>query len=524
MASNAQPLAHGANSEEALLKRSGLILAGFFLAFFAVAWPDLSEPFTSAHYVRQNHTFDINQRVFHEGWPAVLTPKMSFSLLENPQDPFTVARMDFPFHGLVGWTWAIWFPGQEREIVRLVSMAATAFSVGLFFWILRFWHTEAVALIICAIWLFSPLLLHLGQIPMPDIFATTFMMAAFAFSLRGRLLWSALFFLLALLAKVSVIVYGLPILAGLLSAKQPQRILPLFRLSIQWGLIPLVGLAFWICLGQYDPPASWQIIGGVPCGERGPIRLEDLLSLRMYVSPLVMLFAFGCGVLGTACLWASFGRLRQIPGRSLVGCTLAAIVAQYLLMRITWLEFQYTLPVLFWVLWVASFGVDPILRKIREHSGFKAACLMATVFHVALILVCATYLKKSRVSNIQAIEAAQKYLPDNSRIIVFASVRGTTTSPPVWLKRNTLSLRELALPGAPWNEAELSLQIEKLRPAGFNYLAVFDVDAAKSVWPLARSPVFETNYALAGSEIRQFCESRFQLIYEGDRMALYSLK
>lgn len=501
-----------------------LILAGLFLVFFAVAWPDLGRPFTSVHYVRQNHTYDISRRVFQEGWSAVLTPKMSFSLPENAQVPFTVARMDFPFHGLLGWPWAAFFPGREREIVRLISLAVAAVSMGLFFRILRFWHDPHVSLVICAMWILSPLLLHLGQIPMPDIFATTFMMAAFAFSLRGGLMGSACSFLMALLAKVSVIVYGLPILAALILARKPGGIIPAIRLSVRWGLLPLAGLALWIALGQNDPPASWQIIGGVPCGERGLIRLEDLLSFPMYIPPLAMLLAFGCGVLGIAFLAASSHHVHPTPGAWLVVCVLVAIVAQYLLMRISWLEFQYTLPVLFWVLWLASFGVAPFLKKVRHGFGWRIAFFSLLVGQVSVSLVCSAYLKKSRVSNIEAIEAAQKFLPENARVIVFAFVGGTATSPPVWLKCNTLSLCDLANPSAPWDERGFVGQVERLRGMGFEYLAVFDTDTRQRLASFLGPPSFETDHAVLGSSVRRFCESKFRLIYQGNRIVLYGLK
>jgi len=449
---------------------------------------------------------------------------MSFSLPENAQATFTVARMDFPFHGLLGWPWVAFFPDREREIVRLISLVVAAVSVGLFFRILRFWHDERVALVICAIWIFSPLLLHLGQIPMPDIFSTTFMMAAFVFSVRGRLLGSALFFMMALLAKVSVIVYGLPILAALILAKQSKEIFSTIGLAMRWGLITLVGLTLWIVLGRYDPPASWQIIGGVPCGERGPIRLEDLLRLSMYTPPLAMLFAFGCGVLGVAFLVASLRRLHPRPGAGLVGCVLIAIVAQYLLMRITWLEFQYTLPVFFWVLWLASFGVAPFLKKDRYGRWWKIAFFGLLAGQVGVSLVCTAYLKKSRVSSIEAIEAAQEFLPENARVIVFAFVGGTATSPPVWLKRNTLSLCGLANPSSPWDEKEFVSQVQRLRESGFGYLAVFDTDTRNRLASFFGPLSYETDHAVPGSSIRRFCESRFQLLYEGDRIVLYSLK
>ena len=193
-------------------------------------------------------------------------------------------------------------------------------------------------------------------------------------------------------------------------------------------------------------------------------------------------------------------------------------------MRITWLELQYTLPVFFWVLWLASFGVAPFLKKVRHGRWWKIAFFGLLAGQAGVSLVCTAYLKKSRVSSIEAIEAAQEFLPENARVIVFAFVGGTATSPPVWLKRNTLSLCGLANPSSPWDEKEFVSQVQRLRESGFGYLAVFDTDTRNRLASFFGPLSYETDHAVPGSSIRRFCESRFQLLYEGDRIVLYSLK
>ena len=75
--------------------------------------------------------------------------------------------------------------------------------------ILRHWLAPGVAVAGAAMWTFSPLVLHLGQVPMPDICVPRHVRRLLVcvekqFPCLQRL------FLFAVLAKVGVAVFGLP--------------------------------------------------------------------------------------------------------------------------------------------------------------------------------------------------------------------------------------------------------------------------------------------------------------------------
>src|SRR4051812_6716948 len=69
------------------------------IGFLLMGLLRLSQPFVSAHFERQNQTYDIARHVFYDGWRAVLLPKASFSFPDNPSQPFAIVHLEVPFHG-----------------------------------------------------------------------------------------------------------------------------------------------------------------------------------------------------------------------------------------------------------------------------------------------------------------------------------------------------------------------------------------------------------------------------------------
>ena len=159
--------------------------------FLLMALVNLDGPFVSTHFVRQNYTFDVARHVFRDGFPSILTPKGSFSQLSDPADAFsklpvptpsyTICHLEVPFYGIIGWPFATIFTGHETAVVRLVAVVFSILSIGLLYLVLRYWHDPPVALFGTILWTTAPILLHFGQVPMPDILTTTGMAAAFFF-------------------------------------------------------------------------------------------------------------------------------------------------------------------------------------------------------------------------------------------------------------------------------------------------------------------------------------------------------
>lgn len=489
--------------------------------FFLVGLLHLNGPFVSCHYPRQNLTFDVAQHVFHDGWKAVLVPRASYSKVELPSQPYGIYHLNFPFHGLLGWPAALLAPQYERAVVRLVSLVFALYSILLVHRVLRHWLDASASLLGTAVWAASPLLLHFGQVPMPDILATTGMMAAFVSAQRGIVVMSSVWFLFSLLAKMSVIPFGFPILVALCVARACGSWRRFLVLGAAWGTLPLLGVLGWIALGLADPPGSTVFVGWFT--GRSTAVLENPWSVSCLLGFLGTIAVFGCGLIGTLGLVAA-------PWTSAVGmnlwvkvATLVAVVVYYYLGRVGGLEPQYSLPPSFWGIVVASFGLSPILSKLREARAFHVWAIVVVLLHMVLLLVGALFLKMSRVPNQCDVAAAGRFLPPNARVVVWGDFKGTCDAQSVWLGRNTLSYCHDLTP-ARWESGWFLGELERLRPLGYSHLLVFD-DEARLSFRLGKGLAtgYSTDYAGLSSPFRRWCDVRFKKLFEGEHVVLYAL-
>jgi hypothetical protein len=507
-------------------------LIGILQAFFLVtALFGLNGPFVSTHFVRQNYTFDVAQHVFHEGWSAVITPRGSFTQLSTPSNVFsplpvpapryTICHLEVPFFGLIGWPAANVFQHDERAVVRLVAMMFTLLSIRFLYLVLRYWLDPHPALLGTAVWTTAPLILHFGQVPMPDILATTGMAAAFFFALRGRLVACSGAFLFAILAKMSILIYGLPILVALLIARDARSAGACVKLSLLWGIVPLLGLLGWLSLSLHDPPGSWGVVRGFQPGGYGPVRLTDLAKPEFYVRPLIFLFPFGCGLLGFLGLLFAAGSATPRMNPWLKASILISLATNYVMERIVCWEPQYTLPVLFWVMIAASLGFPRLLEKLRGNNRRKIAAAGIFFIQVVVVIGAAWFLKASRVPNLPDMEAAMKLIPANARVVIYSSV--TSQPPPVWLNRNTLSFDPFVDP-KPADFNILEKQLRNFQKAGFDYLLLLDVqERYKFEAIIARGSRYQTDFTNHSSPERHFFDQKFHEMFEGNHVVLYSL-
>jgi hypothetical protein len=503
------------------------ILQAFFLI---IALFGLDGPFVSMHFVRQNQTADVAHHVYREGWSAVIAPKASFSELYQPDDifsavvvptpRFTIIHLEVPFHGIIGWPAAQVFRHHERAVVRLVSVAFAIISIRIFFLIVRRWVDPYPALAGTTLWATAPLIVHFGQVPTPDILATTGMAVAFFFALRGNLAPSSGAFLFALLAKLSIIIYGLPILVALLVAKECRSTGQFIKLSVLWGAAPLLSVLIWISLSRHDPYGSWVITGGFRPGNFGSLQVTDLLHPGFYLAPLIYLLPFGLGILGLTGL--AFA-LRSHPPRMnfwIKGAILFALLCNYVVEKIVWAEPQYTVPVIFWTLLAASFGLPLLFEKMRESHAWRFALATLLLLHFAIAGYGIVFLKASRMPNLGDVQAAALHTPADARIVVYAGT--PNASPSNWLDRNTMTLIPLGKEPHPGMLDALDKQLEKIHRVGFDYLLVFDVEEHHRGNPFGTAkPNYDTDYTVASSPVRRYFDGKYQKIYEGDHVVLY---
>jgi hypothetical protein len=499
----------------------------FQLLFLVIMLFQLDAPFLSAHNERQNHTFEMARHVFHDGWRSIVTPKVSDTMEGYETQRYTAVLQEFPFHGVMGWPLTL-FTSHERAVVRLVSTAFALLSIQLLYWILRFWLPPAPSAAGAAIWAMAPLTLHFGQVPIPDILCTTGMLAAFWFALRGKLPASSGCFLFAVLAKLSVLPFGLPILAALLIARNCRSKRNFLQLSLAWGWPPLLGLLLWTgVLYWFAPPTSATILFIIV--NRG--NWITLVSPSFYKIVLGCLLPFGLGALGFVGVVFALGAQRPKMDQRIKWAIISSNIFYLILVVRKVAEPQYLLPMLAWCVVPASFGFNLLMDKLRTSAAWRIALGAALVMHVLMTLAFTIDLKASRVPDYPDIERAAQLLPPDARVVVVYRFP-CGCSPVVWLNRNIVSL---------WDPTGMADRFTALRRFGFTHVLIMDIESwhndKSADGPLALAGrVFQAlrktpsvtganppGYADPASPFRQYCDQNFTSLFVAPHVVLYSM-
>ncbi len=500
----------------------------FQILFMLVLLLDLDGPFLSAHNERQNQTFDMSRHVFRDGWRSVITPKVSYSGWGFEKQPYTAALLEVPFHGLIGWPLAL-VTSHERAVTRLISTAFALLSIQLMYGIMRFWLPAAAAAAGAGVWATAPLILHFGQIPMPDIICTAGLLAAFWFALRGNLAASSGSFLFTLLAKLSVIVFGLPILTALLVARQCRTKRDFVRISIVWGWLPLCGLLLWeYVLYHFAPPTRMSVMQIM--SDRGSWSNLVRFTFNKFVFGTTV--GFGLGVLGCVGLFFAAREKGHAMNPWVKWAIIGANVFFFLFVIRKVPEPQYLLPTLAWCVMAAGFGFSYLIETAWSNRKWRMALGAGLVLHLAVAALLTIDLKASRVPNFADIQHVAKLLPADARVLVLYRYYGA--SPAVWLDRNVLAVGVSVpsmFPGA----------CEVARRAGFTHLLILDIeswhDDASKDGPLAlamrlfdavrkKPPVTGANlpsFASLSSPFRQYCDQAFSPLYVAPHVVLYAM-
>jgi hypothetical protein len=472
----------------------------FQLLFLVVMLFQLDAPFLSAHNERQNDTFDMARHVFHDGWRSIVMPKVSYTRPGFETERFTAGLGEVSFHGVIGWPLTL-LTSHERAVVRLVSTAFALISIQLLYWILRFWLPPAPSAVGAALWATAPLTLHFGQVPMPDILCTTGTLAAFWFALRGRLPASSGCFLFGILAKLSVLPFGLPILVALLVARNCRSKRNFLQLSLAWGWLPLLGPLLWMGLIHwFAPPNSRTITNEIM--SRGD--WITMVSLSFYKLVLGCLFPFGLGVLGfVGVLFAMRAQRPKMDQRikwAIIGSNLYYLAA--VVRKVP--EPQYLLPMLAWCVIPASFGFNLLMDKLRAGAAWRIALGTVLILHVLMALAFTIDLKASRVPNFPDIERAAQLLPPDARVVVVSRFYGCSAA--VWLNRNVVGI---------WQPTGMAERFTTARRRGFTHVLILDIES--------RHGLNLPDYADPASPFRRYCDQNFSPLFVAPHVVLYSM-
>jgi hypothetical protein len=397
----------------------------------------------------------------------------------------------------------------------------------MFFWILCCWLEPPFAVAGTALWALSPLVLHFGTVPMPDVLCTAGVLAAFWNALRNRLWLSSALFAFAVLAKMSVIFFGLPILVALLIERRAWPFWKMLKPSIFWGIIPVVCLAGWLSLELLDSDTPWTI--GKLMSSRGG--LHKLLTGRYWATVIGCGFPYGLGLLGVVGLSFSFrsSALRKVP-IPLTGAIVLASALYLLLVLTKVLEPQYMLPLLAWAAFFSAFGLKELWHwsgSRRRKWGVRGLLLS---LHILVAFLFAYDLKSSRVPDFRLVSEAAATMPTGSRVIVSYPFYGA--APAVWLKQNVIAIANLET---------LQAELPRLQKLGFNHIVLLDVKNRsqnsvkssiagfiKSTFRLHHGGQMDKDanisaFARPSSPWFQFCRGKFQLVYQSDYVDVFCL-
>jgi hypothetical protein len=395
------------------------------------------------------------------------------------------------------------------------------------YWILRFWLPPVVSALGAAIWATAPLVLHFGQVPMPDILCTTGILAAFWFALRGKLPASSGCFGFAILAKMSVIVFGLPVLVALLVARNCNSLRDFLRLSLLWGWFPLLSLATWeIVLYSFAPSTPMSVVQIWQEGKPWSL----FAHLVIYKFLLGCIFPFGIGVLGMAGLLFAV-RAEKSPMDARIKWAIIVsnlIFLAFVIRKVA--EPQYVLQMLPWFVIGASFGLDYFLKKLCAGIGWRIGFGMVLILHILVALFFTMDLKTSRVHNLPDIERAGELLPPDARVVVIYRFYGA--GPAVWLDRNVVPM------GVP---DRLEESFTRLQAEGFSHVLILDIESlhnrrsakdpqallARIIGAVGRAPSVENANMPAFTDpagpFRQFCDRNFSQMFAAPHVVLYSI-
>jgi hypothetical protein len=452
-------------------------------------------PFLSASHERQNQTAELARDFALGGANAWLRPAAPFSHAQDPARARTVIRFEFPFIGLLGWPFYRAF-GTHAWIERLVVGLLAAASVLLLHRLALRLSTPTGALAAALIWTASPLVLHYGAVPMPDIVAVTGLLAALRLALDGRNLASAMAQAAALLAKPTVLPFCLP--PFLLQRSWPRR--------LAWAAAALLPLIAWNALASGDPPGSLSLLrtgATAPNGFPG-----DLFQFTFYWRSLAYLVVFGLGPAGAALVLLGLpSAWRAAWFRGFVASSMASYI---LAPRFMWREPQYSLPVLAGLCLVAGMGTTPGQAWVRRSVPRRLAGGVALVLQLVTSTILVVDLKASRVPNFEDFAIAARILPPRARVLLVSPSYGA--SPAAWLGRNVLPM--------PPSDDPPEARLARLAGLGFSHLLFFENSLRAG--PFSGARAWSSSWA-AEARLLAHARASLELVHAGDRLLLFAI-
>ena len=507
-----------------------LLALVFTLMIFLVGLPKISK---DTSHERQNQTLLIAQKINENGFFSFWQPQANFGNSSYAPDypnaqPYTVIRLEFPYHGILGYPFSKIF-GFHRWIYATLSLLFS-FTIIIFSWqLLRIFTDFYASSFGLMLLVLAPLFLHYGQVVMPDIIALTGLVAslyAAAYTVTnpkqlaindrknwlGFLISASLFSLVGILGKPSLLPYGLPVSLLAIQAfeKKETKIIAFFS----FWLITIFPLVLWNLPIYFDPPYSWNIIKS--SGDQAPL-FELLLSPIFYLKTMTWVTILGVGIPGIIFSISAIHVMFKLPKyRWWLPSALFSIIFVYVSQRTYLLrELQYTTIIVFWLAFFVAIAIDELRKK---GSKLVSPKLLLGLFTLHLIMVTwgVLYLKTDKFPAAIALTAISEILPPQAKVVQVSPSYGAT--PTYFLNRSTAQF-------LPKEDQYANLAIEDYQVLGYSYLVFFDYPlAANSFIDVIR---YKRNLILSKSlapKLYDYAQKNFEKVFEQDGVILFKMK
>lgn len=442
------------------------------LAAVLLAATQIARPPVTAFMERQAQTLLLVRQACSKGAVALLTrPTLPFGFWHGSDSNVDiVCRYEVPVHALGA---LVLRPFGLSEVVaaHLVSLLFGVITLVAFVGALRTLGVSARSQRL-GLWIlaWSPLFLMLSASPMPDIVSIGFYSLALLWTLRRRVLGSAIWCSAALLAKASIAPFLLPLFIWLFWGGWPVAKATV-KDAVIWLIVALVPVAGWSALAFSDGTASWNLWEAFSSGEKQTFP-GALLTGGFYLGVGAYIVVLGIGFAGLAGVAKGVaGIARRFPA---FGAGIAASLLFVLLFMSHYMmgEPQYTLPVLFLACLVAALGFDAIPgRKI---------ILGLIVLWIPVQAIAVWDLWMDRCPDAAVLLAAGRAMPADARILQVSPSSGAV--PSYWLNRPVSAIERM--------EDAPELALRKCVRAGFTHLVFIDYTIrGNALIPGARDPV-----------------------------------
>jgi hypothetical protein len=490
--------------------------------------------YVSAQHERQSQTSGIALNIVKKGIASFWQPQVDFPMgrkslenLNNEIPDITIVRYEVPFHGILNWPisllvgWKSWTPS-------LISFGASLITIFLSWGFFSKFFESRSSFFGILILSTSPLFLHFGQVPMPDILSLMFLTCSLFFAapsnLKGQdnynpssypnrkvksLLLSASFFALGILAKQSLAPFLLSP-ALLLSSKEKtgRRIVTIFIYSI----VAILPLLIWAGLSVFDNPlysTNFIEMAKDPSHKGFP---QDLFTINFYLRSFAYISIFGVGFLGI--LLALYSLLALLKNRKydfLLGAILGCLYLYINTPRLMWREPQYSLVVVFWLSFLASAGFQLLLNKLGSFGGFSRKILkysLLLLFVVQLFTVTAGTLdlKASRIPNASELVEAGKLLPPEAKVIQISPSYGAT--PTFLLNRKTILLENSSISA-----------LDHYTKSGYKYILFWNYTLRSGFSGNRKTIIASEKYP----ELFDFCKNNFKSMFIDNGVHLFEI-